>query len=364
MKDMIFRLSLIAAMFLGTTSEAAAGQAQAEFYLSSHIFGHSETAPIKQIVVDDFEGADFDAGKHSFTHNVWEAGAVYKGFKLAAIARYDYALSYSEDTAYLVYADKNEIPIETNKRYELYLDAFHARTNGVKIGYQLDLNNDMHWALDVSYLVVSTFLDGGIDGAITVLDDDYQGEINLDYVYDNDKLLNRQVEKTSGKGFAADLSWAWQANRKLGFSAKWIDLYSALNIERAPFTTARASSSRVSLDAQGRIDVKPVLSGRESYRKHTLKFPRQMRLEGNYWLDDSQQLALRYYRYDRLGFVSMSVLQTLSQTWSVDGAYDFSAQALTFGLTHSNFRLALSSDRLDFYEARTFGLLSEFRLRF
>jgi hypothetical protein len=362
MKAKIFRLSLIAAMLLSASKASIAGQA--EFYLSSHIFGHSETAPIKQIVVDDFEGSDFDAGKHSFTHNVWEAGAVYKGIKLAVIARYDYALSYSEDTAYLVYADKNEVQIQKNKRYELDLDVFHARTNGVKIGYQLDLNNDMRWEFDVSYLTVSTFLDGGIDGAITVLDDDYQGEINLDYVYDNDKLLDRQVEKTSGKGFAADLSWAWQANSKLGFAAKWIDLYSALRIERAPFTEAKASSSRVNLDAQGRIDVKPVLSGRERYRKHTLRFPRQMKLEGNYWLEDRQQLALRYYRYDRLGFVSVSLLQKLSQAWSVDGAYDFSAQALTFGLTHLNFRLELSSDHLDLYEARTFGLISEFRMHF
>jgi len=114
MKAKIFRLSLIAAMLLSASKASIAGQA--EFYLSSHIFGHSETAPIKQIVVDDFEGSDFDAGKHSFTHNVWEAGAVYKGIKLAVIARYDYALSYSEDTAYLVYADKNEIQIQKNKR--------------------------------------------------------------------------------------------------------------------------------------------------------------------------------------------------------------------------------------------------------
>jgi len=360
----MFRQSVFSILLLAISRVVLANDDVVEFYLSSKVFGYSETAPIAQIVIDDFEGPDFDGGNHSFTHNVWEAGAIVNGFKLAGIARYDYALNYTRDLAYLVYADKNEVPIEKNRPYELNLSVFHARTAGLKMGYQFDIHEDMHWGVDVSYLEVSTFLDGDIDGAITVLDDDYQGDIHLDYVYDSDKLLDRQADKPEGQGFAVDLAWDWQVNRKLSFAAKWVDLYSAIKIERAPFTTATASSNRVSLDPLGRIDVKPVLSGRENYREHTLNFPRQMRLEGRYWVQESRQLGLRFYRYDRINFVSASILQMLKEEWSVDGEYNFSAQAVTLGVTHSTFRLALSSDRLDLERARTFGLISEFRLAF
>lgn len=327
-----------------------------EVYVETKMYGHSETAAIKQIVLDEFEGSDYAGGKGSFTHNVWESGVRFDGFKIAAIARYDYVLNYTTDVAELVYADKNDKKIETNRSYDLYLDIFHARTYGFKVGYSFSLLPSLIMDVDISALKVASFMDGSLNGNVLVGDDSYDGDIYLDYVYTKDKLLDRITAKPNGYGYALDLRWAFQANDRLNIDAKILDLFSQIKIDRAPFTTAKASSNRVNLDDNGQIDVKPVLTGREGFRKHTLRLPKQMSIEGGYRLDDFYIAGVRFDQYDQRTYTSLLLSIPFSDKQQFKSAYDFRTGAFTFDWQDQNWRCSITSDEIDITQARTFGL--------
>ncbi len=326
-----------------------------EVYVESTMYGHSETSSIKQIVFDEFKGSNYAGGERSFTHNIWEAGTRVDRFKIAALARYDYVLNYTQDLAELVYADKNDKIIETNREYDLYLDVLHARTYGFKFGYLFSLSSSLDMGVDVSALKLGSFMDGHIKGDILVGDDSYDGNILLDYAYDQDELLDRQADKPTGYGYAVDVRWNLRVNEYVTIDAEILDLFGRIEIDRAPFTTATASSDRVSLDDNGTIDVKPVLRGKESYRKHSLKLPQRMRLEGRYRLENEFILGLRFNRYDDSVYTQALVTIPIDEN-QVLTAFDFRTRALTLGWKSQNVSFSISSDQLDISKARTFGL--------
>jgi len=349
------KLSLILTISLSVFSTSALA-ATTEFYLDSSMFAYSETAPIKQIVFDDFEGNKFEGGRHSFTHNRWELGARRNGWKAAYLIRYDYSLAYNEDTAELVYADKNNIEIEKNRNYSIKLDAIHARTTGLKLGYQWHVQDTLSLSADISYLQTSSFIDGDLNGQFTVLDDDYSGEIFLDYVYDKDKLLDRIVDEPTGKGFSLDLASEWQVNPALNVVFKATDLISRIRFDETPYTTAQASSNRVSFDSDGKIDVKPALSGQEGYRKHTLSYPRQFDLKAAYQFHSDYSVHGRWYRYDTLNFPSLGLSKSVSPSLSLRADFDLKSKASTLGAAGDNWHFSITSDRLTLENAMTFGL--------
>ena len=335
-----------------------------EIYVESKMYGHSETSSIKQIVFDNFEGSDYAGGKRSFTHNIWESGVRFKQFKLATLARYDYVLNYTEDVAELIYADKNDKQIETNREYALYLDVLHARSYGFKFGYSFALLPSLVMGVDVSALKLTSFMDGEITGNVLVGDDSYDGDIFLDYVYSQDKLLDRISDKPSGYGYAVDVRLGFQANERLSIDLQILDLFSQIKIDRAPFTTASATSNRVTLDANGKIDVKPVLRGRESYRKHTLKFPQRLSFEGRYVLSNANEAGLKFDRHDDSIYTSLLFNIPLNNKQQVQTAFDFRTEALTLGWQDEYWRCVITSDQFDISKARTFGLSFSFAHHF
>ena len=327
-----------------------------EVYVESNMYAHSETSSIKQIVFDDFEGSDFAGGKRSFTHNIWESGVRFNQFKIATLARYDYVLNYTKDVAELIYADKNDKEVETSREYDLYLDVLHARSYGFKFGYSFSLLPSLTMGVDVSALKLTNFMEGDISGNVLVGDDSYDGDIYLDYVYTQDKLLDRIADKPSGYGYAVDVRWAFQLNDRLSIDAQVLDLFSQINVDRAPFTTASATSNRVNLDANGKIDVKPVLTGRESYRKHTLKLPQRLSLEGRYHLANLYETGLRFDRYEDSTYTSLLFTIPFGDKKKVQTAFDFRTAALTLGIQDEFWRCSITSDHLDISKARTFGM--------
>ena len=325
-------------------------------YLESFDHAYSETAPVKRIVLDDMEGDGYEAGKHSFTHNRWELGAKYKQWKAAYLIRYDYYLNYSEDAAELIYADKNDIAIEKDRQYQVWLEAIHARTTGLKLGYEWQANSNFSAALDVSFLQAKSYIDGELGGDFAVLQDDYSGQVSLDYVHDKDRLLKRVVDRSVGYGFATDLRFNWQVDEDWALDFEAIDLFSTLYIDDAPYTQAQATSNRVNFDPDGKIDVKPALTGRIGYRNHRLVFPRQLRLAGEYSMNSEWRFSGQLYRYDDLNFPSLGFTKALSSTLDVESQFEFVSKAVTLRLAGDTWDVQITSDEIKLDEAKTFGL--------
>jgi len=348
--------ALIAFLCAGQLLAGESANSNIQPYFSFHSLGYSETAPIHQIVINDIEGPYFDGGRHSFTHNIIESGAKYNGWKLAAIYRYDYSLEYSEDTAELIYGDRNNLSIEKNRQYDVELELIHARTAGFKFGYEWSVLPELQLGLDLSYLEVSYFLDGYLEGEFMADNDSYSGQLFIDYAYTKDLLpLDREAEEPDGWGYALDFSWLWQMNESWYAKGAFIDLLSQLYIDEAPFTYATANSDRVSFDDNGTIDVKPLLSGREGYRKETLSLPKQISLDVYYRINIDFEMGIAWYRYGDVNFPSIINHYNFSEGSSLKTKFDFKSEALTIGASFPWLTISLTSDRLDYKKARTLG---------
>jgi len=355
--------ALTALVYAGLSSAEPHTDSSYQLYFDSHSFAYSETAPIHQIV-SDFEGPHFDGGKHSFTHNFWEMGVRRSNWKAAYVIRYDYSLNYTSDAAELIYGDKNDITIEKNREYDVYLDLVHTRALGLKLGYQWQVLEQFNIGVDISYLKTSELLEGKVEGKFTANDNDYSGEAYINYVYSQDDLLDRPTDKPKGQGYAIDLAWDWRLNSKYRMRGKWTDLLSEITFDNAPFTNATASSNRISYDNEGKIDVKPLVSGTLDYRKHHLKYPRQMNVDAFYQLQTDTELVAGWYQYGDLNFYSLGTTYNTSKEIKLMTRFDFKSNALTLGVDTSNFSVALTSDRLKIKEARTFGLDFTTRIEF
>ena len=329
---------------------------ETEFYFDSNLYGHSQTSSITQIVLDEFEGEDFDGGEHSFTHNIWEIGGVYKGLKLAAVARYDYTLNYTEDVAELVFREKNDKPIETNRTYDLYLDVLHMRSTGLKFGYQYKINNDIKISADASWLQVTSYMQGFIDGRVEVTDDDYVGDIALDYVYSKDKLLDRIARRPKGYGYTLDFHVQSQLTDSLALSISFLDLVNEINIKEAPYTAANATSNRLSISPEGLIDVKPILTGVEDYRDHRLKLEPRYDAEFLYGFDELWDVYAGVFHYDDYTYSSLGFGYKVTESLGVKTVIDLKTQALELNLQSQAWSVGLISDDFNLNDARTFGL--------
>ena len=325
-------------------------------YFEIHTFGYSETAPIRQII-NNMEGATFDGGKHSFTHNIFEEGFKFNGWKVAYFNRYDFVLDYTPDTAEIIYSDSNNVPLEKNRVYDVYLNLIHSQSKGLKFGYEWQLKPNFIVGVDLSYLQVKRYLSGDVIGQFTATDSDYTGQLDLDYFYTKDYLLDREVSAPRGRGYALDINWRWQSTDKLWtLSGEWTDLISKITIKNAPYTTATASTDRVSFDDEGTISVKPVLSGIEGYRTESLRLPKQASVQGFYQFQPRLNMGLSLYRFGRLNFPSTLLEYRFSEVMQFNAGFEYKSDALTLGLESSMFDISVTSDRLSLDKAKTFGL--------
>lgn len=350
--------ALAVAMFF---CSAVTASEQFVAYALTNMYAHSQTSSIKQIVLDEFEGDNYDRGQHSFTHNLWELGGLYDSFKVAVLARYDYTLNYTEDVADLVYADRNDIPIGKNRTYDLYLDAVHMRSTGLKLGYEYAVSDSFSVSIDISGLQVTSYITGDINGLVEVTDDDYVGDIHLDYVYSKDKLLDRVADRPKGYGATLDFALNAQLSRELAVKFEVIDLVNHLKIKDAPYTTADATSNRWSFSPDGLIDVKPVLTGVEGYRDQRLKLEPRYLIASDYQLDEVWTVGVGLFHYDDYTYPSIRGVFSMNNGYSILTKLEFITEAIELGVQSAGWHLALMSDNINFSDAKTFGINASYQ---
>ena len=323
---------------------------------------YSEAMPIKQLI-DDLKGPAIDNGDFAFTHNQFEIGHRWGAFELAVFWRYDYFLTFSPDTAWLFYLDKNEDsnnkssskqPDLELKDYNVRLNANHIQSQGAAIGYSFYLLPQLTVKTRLNYFNSGAMTNGSLTGNITTSADDYTGTLYLDYSYKHDSLLDREEESISGQGLGVDIDAFWQLTDDISLYVQGRDVFTYINWNDVTYTKATAVTDRVSYDESGTIHVIPNISGISDYRKQSQKLPNRYLLDLNYHVEN-WQLALQWYRYDQYNFPRLMFGSRAKViNWHV--GYDLKTTAVELGLEHSNISLKVKSETLDLNKAHDFSL--------
>jgi hypothetical protein len=296
----LFLFSLAAVLVIG----AETARSEPRPYLTIESFTYSEPLSIKD-TLDNWHG-DFSRGKRQWTWNWIEAGVRHEGWGLGVIARYDYDIRFSRDTAEALGQIHNKEDLPVGKTFDVKLKANVLHAHGLRMSYRFALFG-VELELGGSYLRSSYMIDGGLTGKLTpTASNDFDYRLDSSYKYTDDVLFDRPgVRDTTGHGFSVDLALRGEIASTFAYRLEIRDLIARVYWADLPFTQAVATSDNKTYDENGYVHVDPVLSGFEGYRKRrTQKLEPRGQFELNWHLSSSfsAELDMRYqYRHILVG---------------------------------------------------------------
>ena len=327
------------------------------FYQNTESFSFSEVSPIKQFA-KGLKGPALDDGELAITTSHIELGHKFHinkkigGISYAIYARFDYFLEFSNDTAIIAYADKNNLPIPEERTYIIDLAAQHIRASGLKLGYHNSYFNNVDIQFYVSLLEANNMIDGRIYGQLSDLSDNPSGELILDYQYSEDQFFDRERSELTAKGYAIDLDIQWRPSPSYHFNIKSKDLFSNIMWKNQDRTVGSATTNRIEFDDEGQLNVRPALSWRESERNLNQKLPIQLTVQGNYNVTNRDTLQLETFRYDTHYFSHAAYRHRFGKKIYVGLSYNVDLKATGFELNTPYFKLNISADNDDYEKAK------------
>ena len=268
-------------------------------YSDIDLFAYSEVISIREFV-DDFQD-DIVSGDNAFTHDKFEIGVKWKKWRFAYVDRFDYITEFTNDTAFIHHAEKNDLVIPTNRNYDLLLDVERLNAKGLKAGYTWDVRDNL--TLDFSgnyYFNIKKLQSGKVElfanpdpinaqlvaDAEAIIDTldfnnrdltplrnlaaNIQASLLIDYAYDDPKfredryqepvidgppnppLTGVDFSEPDGWGYSFDFGVNWQVNDQLNLDLQLIDVANAFEWKDAPQTYAAFDLNAFLVDA---IDV-------------------------------------------------------------------------------------------------------------
>ncbi|MED5238441.1 MAG: hypothetical protein VX379_02580 [Pseudomonadota bacterium] len=219
-------------------------------------------------------------GDIAWTRNRLEAGVRKGAFRVGYIQRYDYALTFNDETADLYYRSENDLP-EPEGDVPVRLNAWHMRTQGAKFSWRWTAGA-FHVEPALSLLSGWQFQDGSLDGFLRNESGELSGQAELDYRYSQDLLLDHQFERPAGTGLALDLTLRWIGEGQ-GVILDIQDAYGRMWWRDAPYT--KGTFNTVDRDTPGEVKLDPAFTGKrntEDYQQTLSSYTR-----GSYWLEQS-----------------------------------------------------------------------------
>jgi hypothetical protein len=265
-------------------------------YSSADFFAYSAPVSIDQFA-SDFDD-DLEGGDTAFTHNRFEIGGKWRGFRLGYVHRFDYVTEFTEDTALYHHSEKNNSPLPENRRYDLLLDVERVEAKGFEVGYEWNFYKGMTVDVSYSYYTDLSELQSGfasISGDLTPFTDQFKADANaildtintnsrdlspllalaqsvsanlaIDYAYDEPKFGEPEYQvpvivgannppisgvsfaPPSGTGYSVDIGFNWQINDQLNVNLELIDIANEFNWDNAPRTQTTFDLNAFLIDA-------------------------------------------------------------------------------------------------------------------
>ena len=324
-----------------------------EVYVSADGFAHSESKAVKSIT-GNWDG-DLHSGEIAFSVDRAEVGIVMGDWRIGYLSRYDYYFEYSPNTAELINASKNKLPLAPGTNYDLYLHANTLVSKGLRVGYTHKYK-DLTYGLSVSYLQGKRFTNGTIRGdAVSLSDRDYDFNFDVDYFYSQDKLFDRRVEQPKGRGYALDLVLNWRVGERLRFGFRADDILARMSWRDAPRTIATATSDTKEFDSSGYVIYKPVISGLETNQDYLQKIPRKLFLSADYTISQ-YVVAVEYRDYDLKGFFTIGVNKPTSNETDFGFLCNLTAKSCGIDFSGTWYKFRFMTDKLNLQDARTLEL--------
>lgn len=243
----------------------------------------------------------YETGTQIFGQARLEVGAKRGKWQAGILHRQHYQYDFNEDAADLYYSLSRSKRLDAGRTYHFDADIKRFRANGIRVARDFIDTDKLKVKAGVSYLDAYYLQDGTISGtAIADTEKEFRYDLNVDYQYEEDVLLDREISgKPKGQGYALDLQASWQATPRIQVDADIRDLLGQIRWKDAPYTVAVAPLQQEVVDENGFVQIKPTVSGREGYRDYKQKLPLDIKSQVSFSNQAQDKKALLAYR--RLG---------------------------------------------------------------
>ncbi|MDF1644819.1 MAG: hypothetical protein P1U80_11615 [Pseudomonadales bacterium] len=325
-------------------------------YSELDTFSYGGPLPLRQLINNMKGSASLGDEEHALSHFDWEVGMqLENGWRIGAFLRHDYYTRFDPDTLRLIHQDKNDLPVETNQRYDIWFKIHHLKADGVRIHMPQLNHGSWQLRLSVSLFHARGLSDGTISGQIDTTSNSFSGLVDLDYRYNRDQLLDRQVDSPVGWGYGIDIELQWQPSSSINAYIQIKDIAARVRWQQAPFTTAQLTSSTVNFDSNGFIETTPALSGFEGYRSYTQKLPLQSKMQISYRVAGQYSLFATNEIYSTEHFLSIGFTHT-TRGVAYSLGWQIRNQALQLGWQRESLRVKLTADHIVRKKIKTFGI--------
>lgn len=356
-------MRIITAVIAGLLCSFSILSVSANPYFVIDSFSHSESVPIKD-ATENWESPIKD-GDDAFTYNWAEIGATYKAFGLGYLARYDYNLEYSQDTAEFYHLVNNKKSLPIGEQYNLHLVAKQTYSEGVRLSYHFRFNKQLDITIGGSYLKGLRLTDGSLSGTATAIaENDYNFSANVDYYYSEDVLFDRKVDSPNGVGYSIDSLINWSVGHQFKMHLGITDLIGRMHWSNAPNTTAVATSDTKEYDEDGYVKYNPVLSGYETNRDFTQKLDPRFNLQLNYSIVSRIGLVGQIYKFHPDTFYQLGGEYAFNASNQGQILYMFETNAISLGYIGKYFQFKIMSDSIDFDKSYIFAIKLNVHLQF
>lgn len=232
-------------------------------YIVAEYFTHGESASI-DTVKNDWEGP-LSAGERHYESQWYEAGVHNGSIGVGAFIRSDLYIKYSEETAEFINSVVNGGDLSSSRTYEIDMEAYGMKSTGARFFIRPDLHENFNAEIGLSIMRANYLLAGTLSGyADAINDDSYSYALDVDYLYSEDELFEREVGSVIGYGLTVDVSTQMRLTPKLIWATQVRDLFGAIYWPEAPNTIAQANSNRVTISDAGYVEWDPLVSGLET----------------------------------------------------------------------------------------------------
>lgn len=346
-------------LFVLIQAPLASEQSAISVYSHASSLNYSEASAVYQMYKDQWQDFPKANGSRAFSRNRLVLGTQLEiqnqssnhVFSMEYIERNDLLVSFTPDTAKIFYYQAQDRNLPDNQLFNVHLSVQQLAANGVRFGYQTPKWNNLRLVSQLSLLHGKEFQEGHINGQIFQQTNsqgkkEYQGQGQIDYHYQQDRILKHQLNQPSGQGLTLDFKLNWQYQ---DWNANLVieDALQYMRWNQLGHKNGGIGTKNMSTDDSGFVRYKAMFSGYlGEYNYSPQSLPRYSRAEiAHSW--QQWQLSSGAWHYHNQAFPFLAG-RYLWQQQQLGLNYELNSQKLTLDYRYhrkkSTFSLAFGSN--------------------
>lgn len=276
---------------------------------------YSEASAVIQMQQGTWNDRPKSNGEIVFTRNRLSFGGRDRWWSLHYIERHDAYFRFSPDTAELLFLAGSDRAIPADQVYHVDFRAQQLAAHGVRVGVHLPEWQRIQLTTHISLLNGRQFQEGRLFGTVAQTSPNtYQGQTTIDYRYDQDRLLEHELNAPIGRGVALDIHVHWRY-KQMHWSVFADDVWMQMNWQDSGRTAGQLNTDNAILNDNGFVRYTPLFKG----------------IRG---IDDYQQSAMPTLWHVEVGY-------DLGRWQVVGGAWQYGPAAFPFVTMHYETESAL-----------------------